>query len=89
MRLKPAALKIKRPGVVEVDVKNHGRLAHALQLDGPTGVSKTRPLKPGHSAVLRADLRVPGEYEWYCPIADHADKRMRGTISVARKRARR
>src|SRR5829696_6687669 len=82
MRLRPAKVTLRRPGLVRLEVINAGSTLHALQVDGPRGPVRTRPLAPHGSATLTADLGRPGEYEWYCPIADHVDKGMRGTIKV-------
>jgi hypothetical protein len=83
--LRPKIVRVRKAGLVEVRVTNSGRSIHGLQIDGPNGVAKTRPLEPGQSATLRADLGVPGEYEWYSPVANDSDKGIRGVIVVAEK----
>jgi len=87
--LRPKIVRVAKPGVVEVHVRNSGHSIHGLQIDGPRAVSKTRPLAPGQSATLRANLNVAGEYEWYSPVADDSDKGLRGVIVVAEKLPRR
>ena len=55
---------------------------HALEVEGPTGEVETADLGPGESADLAVDLSEDGEYEIYCPVGDHRDRGMEGTIAV-------
>jgi len=84
-KLDPASPKIAKAGVVEFKVKNDGKLAHALEVEGPGGEVKTDSIEPGQVATLKADLGKPGSYEWYCPVDNHKQQGMEGTISVAGK----
>ena len=31
---------------------------------------------------LKVDLDKPGRYVWYCPVGDHRERGMKGTITV-------
>jgi uncharacterized cupredoxin-like copper-binding protein len=81
--LDPENPDVARAGVVSFQVTNGGKVLHALEVEGPNGEVKTKGINPGGSATLKADLSKPGKYEWYCPIADHKDRGMKGTITVA------
>ena len=81
-RLTPANPSIASPGVVEFRVTNAGSTVHALEVHGPAGEAETPEIQPGKSATLKVDMSKPGRFEWYCPIADHKDKGMRGEITV-------
>jgi len=81
-QLDPANPSIAKPGVVEFRATNAGATVHALEVHGPAGEAETAEIQPGKSATLKVDLSKPGRYEWYCPIADHKDKGMRGEITV-------
>jgi uncharacterized cupredoxin-like copper-binding protein len=80
--LNPADPRISKPGVVEFRVKNEGKIVHALEVEGPGEEAKTKDIQPGGSASLRVDLSTAGSYEWYCPVGNHRDLGMEGTIKV-------
>jgi len=82
MKITPANPTIKKPGVVEFKVQNAGHIVHALSVKGSGGLIQTQQIQAGKSATLRASLNKPGKYRWYCPVGDHADRGMRGTITV-------
>ncbi|MGH3012668.1 MAG: cupredoxin domain-containing protein [Gaiellaceae bacterium] len=76
------------PSTIEADagsytfhVTNDGGAVHALEIEGPSGEVETAELASGESADLTLDLE-DGEYEMYCPVGDHRDRGMEGTIVV-------
>ena len=79
--LRPENPRIKR-GIVEFSARNGGRVVHALEVEAPTGEVETPEIQPGDSATLRADLRRPGTYVWYCPVGNHEELGMKGRITV-------
>jgi len=82
-RLSPANPSVAKAGVVEFQVVNAGKVAHALEVEAPGGQVETPEIKPGSDATVKADLDKAGRYEWYCPIGDHKDRGMKGEITVA------
>ena len=76
----PAAITAD-PGSYTFRVSNDGAALHALEIEGPSGEVETSELAAGESAELNVDLE-DGEYEMYCPIGDHRDRGMEGTITV-------
>jgi uncharacterized cupredoxin-like copper-binding protein len=82
-KLSPANPKVAKTGVVRFTVTNDGKIAHALEVEGPKGEVKTAAIEPGKSATLKADLSKAGSYEWYCPIDGHKKNGMEGKITVA------
>lgn len=76
----PANPKAK-PGKVTFEVVNEGSAPHALEIEGAGIEEATEVLDGGASATLEADLKA-GSYEWYCPVGDHADQGMKGTLTV-------
>ncbi|HLL87612.1 MAG TPA: cupredoxin domain-containing protein [Thermoleophilaceae bacterium] len=78
----PPNVRIQRPGKVRFRVDNAGRAPHALEIEGPEGEVETKVLQSGDSATLTADLSKPGRYKWYCPVGDHEQKGMKGTVTV-------
>lgn len=80
-KLDPADPQVSKSGVVEIRVGNNGGVDHSLEVEGPDGEAETPTLPPGDSASLKVDLPA-GEYTWYCPIANHRELGMEGTITV-------
>lgn len=68
-------------GVWTVKVVNRGDRTHALDVEGPNGETQVGKVAPGQVKTAKVYL-VSGEYELYCPIADHADRGMRTTLPV-------
>jgi uncharacterized cupredoxin-like copper-binding protein len=82
-KLNPSDPSVK-PGTVEFKVKNAGQTVHSLEVEGPSGeVQLSNQLSPGASADLKVDLSKPGKYEWYCPVDNHKQMGMKGTITVS------
>jgi uncharacterized cupredoxin-like copper-binding protein len=81
--LDPANPTVDKAGVVEFEVKNDGKVTHALEVEGPEGEVETENIAPGKSATLKADLSKAGRYVWYCPVGNHEDLGMKGEITVA------
>ena len=79
--LEPASFSLE-PGSYTFHVVNDGSVVHALEVEGPSGEVETADLDPGASADLDVDLSEPGDYEIYCPVDDHKDMGMEGTITV-------
>jgi uncharacterized cupredoxin-like copper-binding protein len=71
------------PAVKKVEVKNDGKTDHALEVEGPNGEAETEAIAAGQSATLTIDLSKAGRYEMYCPIGNHRDQGMEGTVTVA------
>jgi len=82
-KLDPADPSVAKAGVVKFKVKNDGQIVHALEVEGPGEEAKTKAIQPGKSATLEADLNKAGSYEWYCPVGNHKQQGMKGTIKVA------
>ena len=68
-------------GEVTYEVVNEGQAPHALEIEGNGVEEETATLSPGGEATLTASLE-PGEYEWYCPVGNHREMGMEGTLTV-------
>ena len=78
--LDPEDATVDESGVIEFAVTNDGETDHALEVEAdPEAVSDT--IAPGESTTFTAELE-PGEYKWYCPIANHEQLGMVGTLTV-------
>jgi uncharacterized cupredoxin-like copper-binding protein len=82
-RLAPANPKVAKAGVVSFVATNHGKIPHALEVEGPSGEGRTTATAPGGSATLKVDLAKPGAYTWYCPLDNHKGLGMKGKVTVA------
>jgi plastocyanin len=83
--LQPKGLRVPKTGKVTINVRNEGAVQHALEVEGEGGEGEveTQPIAPGGTATLEFDFNEPGQYKWYCPIADHEQRGMVGKIVVA------
>jgi uncharacterized cupredoxin-like copper-binding protein len=81
-KLNPSNPTVKA-GQVTFDVSNDGAIPHSLEVEGPNGEQKlTSDLSAGQSGTLSVDLSKPGKYEFYCPVDNHKQMGMKGTITV-------
>jgi uncharacterized cupredoxin-like copper-binding protein len=81
-KLSPATVKVDRTGVYTFHVVNDGTTTHALEVEGHGLETETEPLSPGSSADLRVELPEDGEYELYCPVGNHREQGMEGTLTA-------
>ena len=79
-RLEPDALAVKA-GVVTFVLKNEGRYTHDFRVEGQ-GVDEKAP-KVGQGRTFEWQIALtPGAYRISCPISNHADRGMTGTLEV-------
>ena len=60
---------------------NEGEFPHALEIEGRGIEEETDEIDGGETTELTVDLE-PGEYELYCPVGDHREQGMEGTLVV-------
>ncbi|HYX78110.1 MAG TPA: cupredoxin domain-containing protein [Solirubrobacterales bacterium] len=81
-KLDPSDPSVKA-GTVTFDATNDGHVTHSLEVEGPNGDEELKSdLAPGQSGTLTVDLSKPGTYEFYCPIDNHKQLGMEGTVTV-------
>jgi plastocyanin len=68
-------------GTVTFKLTNDGETSHALEIEGNDVEEETDTIGPGESTELTVDL-AEGEYEIYCPVGNHKDMGMVGTLTV-------
>jgi uncharacterized cupredoxin-like copper-binding protein len=70
-------------GKVTIVMKNPSSATapHAVEIEGQGVEEESEVVEPGGTARVTADLE-PGEYELYCPVGNHADEGMEGTLTV-------
>lgn len=77
----PDTVTVNEAGETTFRVVNEGATTHALEIEGGGVEEETDPIGPGESAELTVQLRA-GEYELYCPIGNHRQMGMEGTLVV-------
>ena len=80
--LDPASVAVEEPGTYTFVAKNEGDAEHALEVEGHGLEEETDSLGSGEAAELTVELSAPGEYELYCPVGNHEELGMRGTLTV-------
>ncbi len=68
-------------GTVTFVLANNGEAPHALEIEGNGVEEESDTIDPGSSTELTVDL-AEGEYEIYCPVGNHKDMGMVGTLTV-------
>jgi uncharacterized cupredoxin-like copper-binding protein len=83
-KLSPDKVSVDKPGVYEFRAKNVGQTIHALEVEGQGTEVETKEIQPGKTATVKAELKN-GEYELYCPVSDHKERGMTGSVAVGGK----
>ena len=77
----PASIEVDEPGIYAFRLVNRGDSTHALEVEGEGDQAATADIGPGESAELKIELKA-GRYELYCPVGNHKELGMKGTLSV-------
>src|SRR5215208_5828645 len=82
MSLDPTDITLQQPGAYVFRAVNVGNVTHSLRIEG-NGIEEqqTPDIGPGESADLAVTLS-PGTYELDCPVDDHEELGMRGSVTV-------
>jgi PQQ system protein len=82
--LNPSMVTLQQAGTYEFEVTNDGQITHAFEIEesGGGAEEETGNIAAGETKTVRFTFSAEGSYEMYCPIGDHADQGMRGTIVV-------
>jgi FtsP/CotA-like multicopper oxidase with cupredoxin domain len=75
------AVELVEAGETTFRLVNEGEFQHALEVEGGGLEEETEEIGPGETTELTVDLE-PGEYELYCPVGDHRERGMEGTLVV-------
>jgi plastocyanin len=80
--LDPSQVQVDQPGTYTFAFRNEGGTVHALEVEGRGVEEKTEEIDAGQTAELTVDLSEVGEYEIYCPVGNHKEQGMEGTLVV-------
>jgi plastocyanin len=77
----PSTVELAKSGEMTFTLVNDGQTTHALEIEGQGIEEETDEIDGGATTELTVDLE-PGEYEFYCPVDDHREMGMEGTLTV-------
>jgi uncharacterized cupredoxin-like copper-binding protein len=82
--ISPASIELPRAGTYEFAVTNDGQISHALNIEESGGGNEVESgeIGPGEKKTVRFTFSGDGPFEMYCPIGNHKDQGMEGTITV-------
>ena len=77
----PGTLTVDAAGTATFRLTNDGGTTHALEIEGQGIEEETDEIAPGETAEVTVDLKE-GQYEFYCPVSNHKELGMEGTLVV-------
>ncbi len=79
--LEPDTVRLDAAGTYTFRAVNAGSVDHALEIEGNGLEQQTKTIAGGQSAEVTVEL-AEGTYELSCPVGDHEDRGMAGTVVV-------
>jgi plastocyanin len=70
-----------KAGKVTLKLVNDSSVPHAIEVEG-NGVEEETKIVTKANADVTVDLK-PGKYEYYCPVGNHRQLGMKGTLTVS------
>jgi plastocyanin len=80
--LEPSTVSLDSPGTYTFVFRNEGSATHALEVEGGGIEEETAEIGPGETAELTVELSEDGEYKLYCPVGNHKEQGMEGSLTV-------
>jgi plastocyanin len=77
----PPDIQLDAVGTYTFHMTNAGEFEHALEIDGQGIEESTDVVGGGESADVTVDLSE-GQYEIFCPVGNHREMGMEGTLTV-------
>ena len=79
--LDPADITLDQPGTYVFKAVNGGNAVHSLEIEGQGIEEETPNIQPRENSELKVNLD-PGTYKLYCPVGNHEERGMVGTVTV-------
>jgi Plastocyanin len=76
----PAAITLKKGQPAEITFKNTGAFPHNLTIADLN--LKTKTIQPGEQDIIQFTPDKTGQFSFMCTVPGHADKGMKGTLTV-------
>jgi len=77
----PSTVEVDDAGETTFTLVNDGEFPHALEIEGQGIEEESDEIDGGATTELTVDLEA-GEYELYCPVGNHREQGMEGTLVV-------
>ena len=78
----PLTVTVARPGTYTFRAVNNANIVHALRIEGHGVEAATGDIPGGQSEELTVTFEEAGEYDMYCPVANHKQLGMDGSVMV-------
>lgn len=78
----PLTVMVPSPGTYTFEVTNDSDILHALDVAGHGVEATTGDIAPGATATLEVMLPAAGEYDLFCPVGNHKELGMDGSVHV-------
>jgi uncharacterized cupredoxin-like copper-binding protein len=69
-------------GPVRFVVTNTADIVHGFEVEGQGLEEEIAEIQPGSTDSLTVDFAEPGDYLIYCPVDDHRQRGMTGTLTI-------
>jgi plastocyanin len=76
----PSTIILKKGQTAEITFKNTGKFPHNLSI-ADLGI-KSKTIKPGEEDIFTLTPDKTGQFGFICTVPGHADKGMKGTLTV-------
>ena len=76
-----STVNVDAAGTTTFRLTNDGGTTHGLEIEGQGIEEEAEEIGPGESTEVTVDLKA-GQYEFYCPVSNHRELGMEGTLVV-------
>ena len=77
----PAEIEASR-GTIRFVVENRADVVHGFEVEGHGIEAAIEEIEPGATDSLTVTIETVAEYEIYCPVGDHEERGMIGSLTV-------
>lgn len=70
-----------KAGTNTINFTNASQVPHAVDVEGKGVDKETKTFQGGKASLTLKNLK-PGTYEFFCPVADHREEGMKGTLTI-------
>jgi uncharacterized cupredoxin-like copper-binding protein len=81
-KLTPNKIAISKAGTYTINGDNKGGTSHAIAISGNGVQMIGATVAPGGTSTITVDITKPGDYDLYCPVANHKELGMNGTLTL-------
>lgn len=77
----PSEIEVDR-GTIRFVVHNDADIVHGFEVEGHGIEAAIEEIEPGATDSLTVTIETVAEYEIYCPVGDHEERGMTGSLDV-------